>query len=107
MSDEHHVAIVSFEGALKREIKRLREQLKQIEDLSQFKLTITVSGRVHDGEVELSYGLGESMYGTGEVEGSALQSVLDEFMRRHGWNKINKPKAIAYNKIIGDDEIPF
>lgn len=48
MSDEHTVAIVSFEGALKREIKRLRNKLKNIDEISEFQLEIVASGRVND-----------------------------------------------------------
>lgn len=38
-----------------------------------------------------------------------LQSGVDEFMRRHGWQALHQPKAIGYQKIPGDDtdEIPF
>lgn len=102
MSD-HHVAIVSFEGALKREIKRIRTELLKAEDLSSFSFTITASGRLHDGEVKLKFALAESTYGEGRVEGDSIQPVLDELLRRHGWEKIHSPKALAYEKVPGDD----
>ena len=110
-SDEHTVAIVSFEGAIKREIKRLRNQLKQDETLSEFRLIIEASGRVNDGEVRLSYTL-DQKFGLGKVEGNSLQAVVYEFQRRRGWSKTNAPKALAYEKVpsddtIEDDEIPF
>ena len=69
---EHVVAIVSFEGALKREIKRVREQLRQCDALSNFSLTINAEGRLHEGEVKLTFGLGAW---NNEVKGDALNVI--------------------------------
>ena len=98
---EHVVAIVSFEGALKREIKRVREQLRQCDALSNFSLTIHAEGRLHEGEVKLTFGLGSW---NNEVKGDALNAVIEEFMRRNGWEALHAPKALAYNKIVSDDD---
>jgi hypothetical protein len=110
MSEEHIVAIVSFEGALKREIKRLREKLKPAADegvLSSngFQFEITASGRILDGEVKVEYTLSE-MYGDNRVHGRDTAAVTDEFLRRMGWNSVNKPLEIAFDK-TRDPEIPF
>ncbi len=103
MTDEHVVAIVSFEGALKREIKRVRKELQKVDDLSSFSLKMEVKGRVHEGDVKLSYGIG-SEYGT-EVTGDSLNAVLDEYLRRHGWKKVHEVKALSYEKIPSDDSV--
>lgn len=100
---EHTVAIVSFEGALKREIKRVRNKLKLTEEVSEFNLTIVAKGRVNDGEVKLSFGLAPSVYGGSVVEGRELNAVVEEFLRRHGWHKKNDPVAISYEKVPSDD----
>jgi hypothetical protein len=107
--DDHTVAIVSFDGAIKREIKRLRERLRLCEGLSEFSLEIEASGRVLDGDIDLSYSLSKSSYGAGKVSGDKLDAVLDEFLRRNGWEKLHAPKAIGYHKIPSDDtdEVPF
>lgn len=102
MTDEHVVAIVSFEGALKRELKRVRKALQAVEDLSEFMLKIEMSGRVHSGDVLLKYGIGASSFTT-TVSGDNLQAVLDEFLRRSGWQKIHAAKALTYEKIPSDD----
>ena len=109
MSKEHLVAIVSFEGALKRESKRIRKELSKVETLSEFKIDIEISGRVHDGDVKLEYALSRSAYGSGKVTGDNIQAVLDEFLRRNGWEAVHAPKAIGYEKVTSDDsdEIPF
>lgn len=109
MSDENTVAIVSFTGALKREIKLLRERLKRDESMSSFTLQIEASGRVQSGEVQLKFTLSPNTYISGEaVYGSSLNAVTDELMRRRGWAAVNAPTAIAYEKIVGDDtNLPF
>jgi len=99
---EHEVAIVSFMGALKRELKRVRRVLAQDESLSEFKLSITASGRVNDGDVKLSFGVADSTYAT-PINGSDLDATIEEFMRRRGWTKRWAPKALSYEKIPSDD----
>jgi hypothetical protein len=101
---EHTVAIVSFEGALKREIKRLRERLKH-SDLPEFDFTIQAKGRVHGGDVKLEFSL-DGDYNCRAVKGSSLGPVVDEFLRRYGWDKLNAPKALSYQKIPSDDTNP-
>lgn len=102
MSDEHTVAIVSFEGAIKREIKKVREQLKRVDGLNSFIFTVRSEGRVLDGDIKLAFKISKE-YGSDEVEGARLSPVLDEFMRRQGWKKVNAPLSIGYEKIPGDD----
>jgi len=93
--EENTVAIVSFEGAVKREVRAIREALK-ICDVSQFKLRIVAEGRVNDGDVKISYRIGEY---SGECEGNSMRETLAEFMRRNGWDNANAPKAISYESI--------
>lgn len=101
MMEEHTVAIVSFEGAVKREVKRVREQLKGCPNLSCFDLIINAEGRVDDGEVKITFGVGKYSYD--RVTGDTLQAVLDEFLRRRGWQQVHAPKALAYEKVPSDD----
>ena len=97
--EEQTVAIVSFEGAVKREVLAVREAMKCCDSISYFRLVINASGRVNDGEVEISYHISESSYGSDGVEGNNVKECLSEFLRRHGWNSINKPIAISYDGI--------
>lgn len=106
MSDEHRVAIVSFEGALKREIKRIRDKIKKTEKMNAFKLTITASGRVNDGDVKLVFSLATDEYGSDAVKGRELNAVVDEQLRQLGWKEVNAPIAIGYEKIPSDDLDP-
>ena len=99
---EHHVAIVSFEGAVKREVKRVRDVLARDETLSEFYLTITASGRTSEGDVKLSYKLAACSYTT-PVEGDSINAIVDEFLRRRGWSAVHAPKAIGYHTVPGED----
>ncbi len=103
---EHHVAIVSFEGAVKREIKRIREQLRADESLSTFAFRIQVSGRVHDGDLKLVYSIFDNeggLYSAPTVEGDTVNAVVEEFSRQRGWKQRHAPKLLGYEKVPGDD----
>ena len=107
---EHLVAIVSFEGALKREVKRLREALRKVEKISEFRFTAMAAGRVHEGDVKITFSLCPNSFGGNMVEGDGAQAVLDEMLRRYGWDAVHRAKALTYEKIPSedsDDGIPF
>ena len=106
MSDEHTVAIVSFQGAIKREVKRIRNKLAMDESLSEFCFEITASGRVHEGTVKLAFAIGSSTYNT-SLDGDDADEVIEEFMRRRGWKARHAPKALAYEKIPSDDTAEY
>jgi hypothetical protein len=59
-------------------------------DVGHMTLEIEVSGRVHD-ELKIKYSIGEY---SGTCEGGDLIAVLDEYMRRRGWNARNAPLAL-------------
>ncbi len=98
---EHTVAIVSFEGALKREIKRLRKELQKVDSLSSFYVDMEVEGNLHQGDVRLTYKVGQASYDC--VKGDSLQACLDEFLRRKGWKDVHDAKLLSYEKIPSDD----
>ncbi|KKM27245.1 hypothetical protein LCGC14_1576590 [marine sediment metagenome] len=95
--EEQTVAIVSFEGAVKREVAAIREAFEGCDTISDFELTITASGPISSGKVKIEYELGRE-YGK-KVKGYNVKECLAEFLRRHGWDKANKPKAISYDGI--------
>ena len=94
--EEQTVAIVSFEGAVKREVKAIREAIKVCETVSELRFTITASGPINDGEVEITYEIAKNSY-SAAVKGNNVRECLAEFLRRHGWDSTNKPVAISYN----------
>lgn len=106
MKDEHTVAIVSFSGAVKREIIRVREKLKPAAEKglisgNAFEFIIKASGRIIDGEVKVEYILSKE-YGNHSVTGHNVDAVSDEFLRRIGWAAVNAPLQIS-----ASEDIPF
>ena len=97
---EQTVAIVNFEGAIKREVRAIREALKLVDSISSFTVAVRASGRVNENEVDIEYEVGGNKYND-EVKGSTMKECLAEFLRRNGWDAANAPKAITYG------EIPF
>lgn len=98
MSDEQTVAIVSFTGALKREVVRIKNKLAKCEKLSTFRIDIEAKGRL-DGETLITFKLTESSYGSeGSVEGCNLDDVCEEFLRRKGWVERNSPLVLTANE---------
>ena len=70
-------------------------------NIPDFKLEITASGRSDTQQVLIEYQLGER-YQYDTPKGSTLSAVIEETLRRKGWNDRNNPmKAITY------DPVPF
>jgi hypothetical protein len=117
MSEEQTVAIVSFEGAVKREARRLKEALEKANLGGGFELHIRVSGPINEPSLKISYTLGDDTFSGVTVTGDSSQAVLDEFLRRKGWKANHDPKAITYRDpssdpapsadTSGDEEVPF
>lgn len=73
--------------------KDIRQRLADADIGGQFRLDIEVSGRIQGGDVIISYTLGE-MYSSSNAKGARLHPVVDEFMRRKGWDERNAPLCL-------------
>lgn len=93
MSNEHSIAIVSFKGALKREIARVLKKLKQDESCAWFSLALEASGRP-DGDIKIEYRLYDDQAQT-YIKGQDLDAMTDELLRRRGWDKVNQPLMLT------------
>lgn len=87
------VAIVSFEGMIKRKAIEIKRRLVALESESGMILTVKAEGPIHNGELKFSYKL-EGSYDIG-VTGNSLDAVIDEWMRQRGWKKANKPLMLS------------
>lgn len=84
----------SFETALKEAVKDIREDLAKVESISFLDLGVEISGRIHDGDINIEFKLGSS-YGTGgQVKGGSIAAVVSEYKRRHGWDERNTPLCL-------------
>lgn len=97
MSDQT-IAIVSFTGALKREIVRIQKRLAQCGEISAFEIKIDAAGRVSGGDVKIQFQLKDGNYGGISVDGNNLDEICSEFLRRHGWTKQNAPLMLTANE---------
>lgn len=93
-NDEQLIAIVSFAGAIKREIMKVKRELEKCEGVSAFRLDIEAQGRVSEGDIEIKFRLGE-IYGDSQVIGNDWAAVTEEFIRRHSWKKRHAPLRLT------------
>jgi hypothetical protein len=80
----------TLEDAVIATAKEIREELDKL-NVSRMDLSITIEGRVGDGDLEIKYGLGE--WGA-DVKGGTLAPVVQEFLRRKGWNESHAPLCL-------------
>ena len=80
----------------------LRDELKQIEEISSLDFEITIDGRVHDGELRIEYKLGNSYGPGGQVRGGDIAKVVDEYKRRFGWDQRNQPLELTFQGELKD-----
>lgn len=84
--------MTKFEQACIAEVKRIREMLQDCDSVSSFSFAVNASGRVRDGEIELTFGVGNY---SPHVIANSVDGALQEYMRREGWQKRNNPICIG------------
>ena len=82
----------AFEITVEEKVSQIKRALGANENLSSFHFTIEASGRL-DGDTEISFALRQTSYGS-EVRGDSVEAVVDEFMRRHGWDRRHAPLCL-------------
>lgn len=75
--------MTEFEKAVVEEVRRVRGILQVNENIHRFEFEITASGRVHDGEVKITFKIGE--YDV-SVTGNTVDAAVLEFQRRNGYD---------------------
>ena len=109
MSDKFNTKVL-FAAIVANEVKRVRELLKQDESMSAFAMRIDAEGRVHSGEVKITFSVSPTSYiGSETVHGHDFDVIVEELRRRRGWNAVNAPLALSYDGTIKTDEsdVPF
>lgn len=81
-----------FEQVVEHKVKAVRERMRN-HDASEMYIEVRVTGRVQTGDLKITYCFGEY---SGRVEGNELDKVIEEYMRRKGWDEVNAPIAISY-----------
>ena len=87
--------ISPFEAALRSKIAEIRALLQEIEILPAFRIDIEIDGRVHDGDLNVTFKISEGSY-SDATAGGDIDAVVREFMRRFGWKARNAPLRLSY-----------
>lgn len=74
------------EAAFIKEAYRVREVMNQ-HNVSYFGLKFKMNGRCASGDLKFEIGITGSEYGSNEVTGSSTEVVLEEWLRRNGYEK--------------------
>lgn len=93
-------ALEQFAGSL---AASLRQELKPLESLPGFCFDLRIEGRVHSGDLRVEFRIGENQYAQ-DVKAGTYRAMIEEFMRRHGWDKANRPLMIGYDATIQQDK---
>lgn len=76
-------------------IAEVRKRLSEANIGPTFSVAITVSGRLNSEDgLKVAYSVTKE-WGANATEGNALTPVVDEFLRRLGWNARYAPLALA------------
>lgn len=78
----------------------INEYRKELADANiecnTFEISVSASGRVQDGDVKITYECGPQ-YGNA-VKGGTLEAVVEEYLRRNGWDRRHAPLALEAPK---------
>lgn len=88
---------MTYDQMVKNLANFLRDELRQLEEISSLDFEITIDGRVHDGDINIEYKLGSTYSTGGCVKGGNLPQVVDEYKRRFGWDRRNAALCIGFN----------
>lgn len=96
----------NFDEHIKQLAIFVREELAKVDSIHTVDFSIDISGRTHDGELNIEYGIGGTYSTGGKVKGGKLEAIIREYKRRFGWDEINKPLALSFNgETVIDEEV--
>lgn len=87
----------AYETTIKEIAAYIRSELNVIEELPSLQFSIDISGRVHDGELQIKFELGGSYSVGGLVKGGSIDAVIKEYKRRFGWDQRNQPLELSFS----------
>lgn len=73
-----------------------RDRLAKAEDINEFTLEVTISGRVVGGDLKIEAELKGGWNDRSTVKGGDIDAITKEFLRRKGWDETNSPLCISY-----------
>jgi hypothetical protein len=81
--------------------KEIRDRFGKLGYSGQYQLTVKVSGPVDQAQAKVEYILNNAGYGDrAEAAGSFLPVVIDEYIRRNGWEEKHAPRLLAAPELL-------
>jgi hypothetical protein len=79
-----------LEAAVINAVTEMRERVAELDDCpSYFEFEIAASGRVLDGDLEITFKFDGGSYSKA-TKGGKLEATFEEYLRRYGWAKQNE-----------------
>lgn len=92
-----------FQAELKRVAEHVRKRFNDCH-FSYVGIDIAITGNT-TGDIKIQFEVKKEQYTNEVVRGYDLETAVDELIRRHHWNRRNKPDQLTY---AGSDEVdPF
>jgi len=98
--------ITQFEAAFIKEQYRIRKTLAD-HNVSNFYFSASADGRTMTGDIKIEFKLGKQSYSE-IVKGNSVDAVLDEFLRREGFEKKHDSlclPSVAPQELNGEQKI--
>ena len=89
-------------------LKSVTQEIRQIlanHDIGNFHFKILANGRTAAGDAKMSYSLSE--HGYDPIEARAVKPMIEEFLRRKGFDLVNAPLELPAPGRAAEDEEPF
>lgn len=91
-----------LESAVISALIEMRRRLNALDNPpNSMELTILASGRVLDGDLEITFRLDDCGYPSTSAKGGNLTNVVNEFVRRFEWKRHNDPLCLP--KVIKEE----
>jgi len=78
----------------------MRDQLAE-NNIGRFHLEVQAAGDTNGGSTIIEYRLSQYNYSSDVVKGNDLQTVVVEYIRRHGWQERHDPVLISNDELDG------
>ena len=87
---------MQLEQMVQAKALEIQEDLSHVDNIHEMCFKVKVTGPVHRGDILIEYSMSRSNYST-EVTGYDINQVVEEFKRRNGWDRVNKPLCITHD----------
>lgn len=88
---------MTYNEMVKNLAQFLRDELRQVDEIHSIDFCLDINGRAQDGDLNIQFSIGSTYSDGGQVKGGDLSRVVDEYKRRFGWDRRNKPLCLGFD----------